>query len=263
MDHLLCFLLIFFSHLPLQSLVEAKPRGFTIDLIHRHSQLSPFYNNTATTDDFAIGDALRSIARASHFRTSSIDENKIESPVIPNGGGYLMKFSVGSPPIETLAIADTGSDLVWIQCEPCDNCYPQDRAVFNPMQSSSYMELSCDSKPCQYLPIHECGSTNNKCEYTSRYGDRSFTMGDLATDTFTFDSTDGQVAAFPNSILGCGHNNAGTFTSRESGLVGLGGGPLSLISQLGAQIEQKFSYCLLPMNINSASKLRFGTDSIL
>ncbi|GFZ15545.1 eukaryotic aspartyl protease family protein [Actinidia rufa] len=264
MDHLLCFLLICFSHLSLQSLVEAKPRGFTIDLIHRHSQLSPFYNNTATPDDFAIDDALRSIARATHFRPSTIDENKIESPVIPNVGSYLMKLSIGSPAVTNLAIADTGSDLVWIQCEPCDNnCYPQDRSPFNPMQSSTYMELSCDSKPCQYLPIHGCGSTNNKCEYTYRYGDRSFTMGDLATDTFTFDSTDGQVASFPNSIFGCGHNNAGTFNSRGSGLVGLGGGPLSLISQLGAQIEQKFSYCLLPRTINSASKLRFGTDSIL
>ncbi|CAK9142918.1 unnamed protein product [Ilex paraguariensis] len=183
------------------------------------------------------------------------------SVIIPNGGSYLMKISIGNPPVESLAVADTGSDLVWIQCAPCDNCYAQDSPIFDPVKSSTYMDLPCDSSSCQALPSSQCGTTNNECQYRYRYGDRSYTIGVLSTDTFTFDSTNARATAFPNSVFGCGHNNSGTFTSRGSGLVGLGGGPLSLISQLSAEIEQKFSYCLLPRTANSAT-VSIGSNRI-
>ncbi|RDX66618.1 Aspartic proteinase CDR1, partial [Mucuna pruriens] len=47
------------------------------------------------------------------------------------------------------------------------------------------------------------------------------------------------------------------------GLVGLGAGPLSLVSQIGDQIGHKFSYCLLPFSSNSTSKLKFGNEAII
>ncbi|XAR57630.1 Nepenthesin [Bertholletia excelsa] len=267
MNHITCFLFVISCYLPFQSLVEAKLGGFTVEIIHRDSKLSPFRNHSATIEDLCNDDVLRSIARANHFHLSSLESNKIQSTVTADGGGYLMKLSIGSPPVEVLAFADTGSDLVWIQCEPCpqSECYPQDAPLFNPTKSSTYVDLSCDSKFCQVLPSRsrDCSISDNKCQYIYRYGDQSYTSGALATDTFTFDSTDGSVASFPNSAFGCGHNNEGTFTRRSSGLVGLGGGPLSLISQLGSQIEQRFSYCLLPRTVNSASKLKFGSDAIL
>ncbi|KAA8528181.1 hypothetical protein F0562_035568 [Nyssa sinensis] len=244
---------------------DSKIGGFSIDLVHRDSQLSPFYNHSSTPSDLARHDASCSIARVSQFHSSSIEENKIESIVIPNGGSYLMKFSLGTPPVETFAIADTGSDLIWVQCKPCNQnkCFPQDRPLFDPMKSSTYIELPCDSKPCQALQSSQCDNTKNQCQYSYRYGDKSYTNGVLTTDTFTFDSAGGQAAAFPNSVFGCGYDNGGTFNSRESGLVGLGGGPLSLVSQLATEIDQKFSYCLLPRTVNSASKLKFGTDAVL
>ncbi|XAR57629.1 Nepenthesin [Bertholletia excelsa] len=265
-NQIACFLFVISCCSPFQPLVEAKLGGFTIEIIHRDSQLSPFLNHSATIEDFSNGDALRSIARANHFHQFSLDTNKIQSTVIPNGGNYLMKLSIGSPPVEVLAVADTGSDLVWIQCEPCpqSECYPQDAPLFDPNKSSTYVDLSCDSKFCEDLPStsRDCSSLDNKCQYKYQYGDQSYTRGALATDTFTFDSTDG-AAPFPNSVFGCGHNNRGIFDSHGSGIVGLGGGPLSLISQLGPQIEQKFSYCLLPRTVTSASKLKFGSDAIL
>ncbi|XAR57635.1 Nepenthesin [Bertholletia excelsa] len=251
-NQIACFLFVISCCLPFQPLVDAKLGGFTIEIIHRDSQLSPFRNHSATVEDLSNGDALRSIARANHFHQSSSDTNKIQSTVTPTGGDYLMKLSIGSPPVEVLAVADTGK------------CYPQDAPLFDPNNSSTYVDLSCDSTFCEDLPStsRHCSSWDNKCQYEHRYGDQSYTRGALATDTFTFVSTDG-AAPFPNSVFGCGHNNGGTFDSRGSGVVGLGGGPLSLISQLGSQIEQKFSYCLLPRTMTSASKLKFGSDAIL
>jgi hypothetical protein len=39
-----------------------------------------------------------------------------------------------------------------------------------------------------------------------------------------------------NIVVGCGHNNAGTFNNKGSGIVGFGRGEASLVSQLGSSI---------------------------
>ena len=64
-------------------------------------------------------------------------------------------------------------------------------------------------------------------------------------------------------MFGCGHNNDGTFGEAGSGIIGLGGGPLSLVSQLNNSIGGKFSYCLVPTeNSNITSKINFGDNGL-
>ncbi|XP_026378831.1 aspartic proteinase CDR1-like [Papaver somniferum] len=94
-----------------------------------------------------------------------------------------------------------------------------------------------------------------------RYGDGSYSTGNLAFETLTFDSTSGRSIQLPNIAFGCGHNTAtGHFNEKGSGLVGLGGGELSLISQLGSKIDSKFSYCLVPSH-DVSSKFIFGSNA--
>ncbi|XAR57627.1 Nepenthesin [Bertholletia excelsa] len=252
-----CLVLIIFCSLPFQSPTEARIGGFTIEIIPRHSKLSPFYNHSVTLRDRSRSDAFRSIARAKRFHSSSLDTKYIESTIFPGEGEYLMRLSVGNPPVQVPVVVDTGSDLVWVQCAPCQQCNAQNSPFFNPMASSAYAEIPCNSQPCQSLPESQC-SASNECIYHYTYADGSYTNGVLAVDIFIFDSTDGQRVALTNAMFGCGHNNGGNL---GSGLVGLGAGPLSLISQLGRNIDYRFSYCL-PVT-NSASKLKFGGDAIL
>ncbi|KAK3034917.1 hypothetical protein RJ639_034159 [Escallonia herrerae] len=241
-----------------------KTDGFSVDIIHRDSPLSPFYNHSATQAELAEAALLRSTARINHFRQSSTYGTKIQSVVIGGDGEYLMKLSVGSPPAEGFAILDTGSDLVWVQCEECIKCHPQNGTRFDPAKSSTYKNVSCYSELCQALSPGECGrKRENECEYEYGYEDGTNTVGILATDTCTFDSSDGQVATFPDSVFGCGLKQGGEWESSSSGLLGLGSGPLSRVSQLGAQIEHKFSYCLLPSSVNSTSNFRFGKDAVI
>ncbi|KAJ8448230.1 hypothetical protein Cgig2_025154 [Carnegiea gigantea] len=82
------------------------------------------------------------------------------------------------------------------------------------------------------------------------YGDGSFTAGDFVTETLTFS---GAAAAVDNVAVGCGHSNEGLFIG-AGGLLGLGGGALSLPSQLNAT---SFSYCLVDRDSDSASVLEF------
>ncbi|KAG9160038.1 hypothetical protein Leryth_005773 [Lithospermum erythrorhizon] len=91
------------------------------------------------------------------------------------------------------------------------------------------------------------------------YGDGSYTVGDLATDTVSFGSSN----TIPNVALGCGHDNEGLFVG-AAGLLGLGGGALSFPSQIKAT---SFSYCLVDRDSTSSSTLEFNSarpsDSIV
>ncbi|XP_019442598.1 PREDICTED: aspartic proteinase CDR1-like [Lupinus angustifolius] len=246
--------------------------GFIIDLIHRDSPLSPFYNSSMTPSQLIKSAAMRSITRFNRVQLSFTNENHKpipESIIILDNGEYLMRIYIGTPPVERLVVADTGSDLTWVQCAPCKKtkCFPQNTPLFNPRKSSTFRSIPCHSKHCTRLQEdwHECGNSG-ECKYTYLYGDNSFTNGNLAIDSIKFDTnTRRKGVKFPKSIFGCGHNNIGTFGigHKATGIVGLGAGPLSLVSQLGHEIGHKFSYCLVPFSSTTNSKLKFGNHATI
>ncbi|GFP88592.1 aspartic proteinase cdr1 [Phtheirospermum japonicum] len=172
-----------------------------------------------------------------------------------------MKFTLGMPGVETLAIADTGSDLTWVQCKPCIKCFKQKSPIFNPQRSSTYKPVPCTSEQCKALPRTSCDSSKNTCSYTIMYGDNSYSKGDIAIETITL----GGNVSIGNLTIGCGHLDQGTFVAGSSGIVGLGGGKVSLISQMGPSIEGKFSYCLVPFfgELSRPSKMNFGENVVV
>jgi len=95
------------------------------------------------------------------------------------------------------------------------------------------------------------------------YADGSHTAGNLAFETLTLGITN--PISLPKVAFGCAHDTGGIFDASGSGIIGLGSGNLSLISQLGPHGGKKFSYCLIPtsMNKNSTSKINFGSDSLV
>lgn len=189
------------------------------------------------------------------------------------GGEYLMKMSLGTPPIEVVGIVDTGSDLIWTQCLPCTSCYNQTIPLFDPTNSSSYKSIPCGSTSCGELAKPICNEVDFTCEYNFSYGDGSHSIGNLASETLTLGGTNinnNSIMSLPNVLFGCGHDTGGTFDSSGSGIIGLGSGNLSLISQLGNQKNhlfsfgsKAFSYCLVPSSINSTSKISFGNDAVV
>ncbi|KAJ0235787.1 Aspartic proteinase CDR1 [Hirschfeldia incana] len=241
--------------------------GFTVDLIHRDSPTSPFYNPTETSAQRLKNAVHRSVNRVVHFNDKDASVNSPQTEITSATGEYLMNISLGTPPFPIMAIADTGSDLLWTQCKPCDDCYAQDDPLFDPKASSTYKDVSCTSKQCTSLEGQAtCSTEDNKtCSYVLSYGDKSYTKGNVAVDTLTLGSTDNRPVQFKSFVIGCGHNDAGTFSKKGSGIVGLGGGSVSLISQLGDSIDGKFSYCLVPLSSvnDKTSKLNFGTNAVV
>ena len=139
---------------------------------------------------------------------------------------YLVDLAIGTPPHALTAVLDTGSDLIWKQCDaPCRRCFPQPAPLYAPARSATYANVSCGSKLCEALPLtprsSRCSAPEPGCAYYYSYGDGSSTGGVLATDAFTF----GSAATVHGLAFGCGTDNLGG-TDNSSGLVGMGRGPL-------------------------------------
>ncbi|KAJ8492350.1 hypothetical protein OPV22_014071 [Ensete ventricosum] len=200
--------------------------------------------------------ALRSSRRMARLTAGAMkaaaSANEVQAPVHAGNGEFLMDLAIGTPNLAFPAIIDTGSDLIWTQCKPCVECFNQPTPVFDPSSSSTYRKLPCSSNLCQTLPTFACGASS--CEYLYSYGDSSSTQGVLASETFTF-GTDNSTSV-SDIAFGCGDTNQGSGFSQGSGLVGLGQGPLSLISQLDLG---KFSYCLTSLDDSKKSPLLFGS----
>ncbi|XP_009796952.2 aspartic proteinase CDR1-like, partial [Nicotiana sylvestris] len=174
-------------------------------------------------------------------------------------GVYLINFSVGTPPKFQQVVVDTGSHINWIQCQPCVDCYKQDIPIFYPVNSSTFKPVSCQSPKC-----FQNNCQGSQCVYFATYVSSSYSFGDVATDTFTFYSANGEELSFPAIVFGCAHRSKSTpVTPMMSGLIGLGASPASLMSQIiNPAFGQKFSYCFVPFSLlGFPSKLTFGDNA--
>ncbi|CAH9077637.1 unnamed protein product [Cuscuta europaea] len=225
--------------------------GFTVDLIHPDSPLNPFRDPSKTRFESIIEASNHSHSRA------AAGASKFKTPTKASTGGYVMKYSIGTPPFETYGFIDTGSDLTWTQCKSCEVCFDQSLPMFDPTKSQTYVAQPCNSAACK-LTVGDAQTCteHNTCEYKVSYNDDSATAGDVATDVVSF----GDGATFKNVVFGCGHENSGDFSEDTSGIVGLGLGPSSIVQQLAQSIGGKFAYCF-SSDPNGWSHISFGPEA--
>ncbi|KAK7406001.1 hypothetical protein VNO78_07614 [Psophocarpus tetragonolobus] len=240
-----------------QTTIRAYNTGLSVELIHKNSPKSPFYKSNNKLYMHNRRDSFYRVPNKSYPLNGPFTR------VTSNNGDYLMKLSLGTPPVDVYGLVDTGSDLVWAQCIPCQGCYKQKNPMFDPKRSKTYTPSPCDSKECNSLIEHSC-SPQKMCTYTYPYGDNSVTEGLLSRETVTFSSTNGKPVVVEGIIFGCGHNNTGSFNENDMGIIGLGGGPLSLVSQIGKLYGSKsFSQCLVPFRTDphTSGTISFGDAS--
>ncbi|KAK1310305.1 Protein ASPARTIC PROTEASE IN GUARD CELL 1 [Acorus calamus] len=162
-----------------------------------------------------------------------------------NEASYVVTVGYGTPKKNQTVAFDTGSDVSWVQCKPCvRTCFPQREPLFNPSESSSYRNISCGSLECANLTRSGCSS--NTCLYGVVYGDNSTTKGFLGRETLTLTPSD----VVKDFVFGCGQDNRGLFGT-IAGILGLGRGNHSLVSQTVKKFGGIFSYCLPPPSASS------------
>lgn len=235
---------------PRESLVRTPYREYKALVLARLGRDSARVDALASKLNLALNNVTRT--DLTPLRTE-IQPEDLSTPVVSGtsqgSGEYFSRIGVGTPAKQFYMVLDTGSDVNWLQCQPCTDCYQQTDPVFTPSSSSSYTALTCESPQCGSLEVSACRT--GKCLYQVSYGDGSFTVGDFVTETVSF----GDSGSVNDVALGCGHDNEGLFMG-SAGLLGLGGGPLSLTKQIKAS---SFSYCLVDRDSSKSSTLDFNS----
>ncbi|XP_042513972.1 aspartyl protease family protein At5g10770-like [Macadamia integrifolia] len=240
----------------------SKSLSGLLQVYHKYGPCSPLKKGNGkipSPRQILINDVTR--VKSIHTKFSNKDSLGDSTVSLPantgDSGNYIVQIGVGTSKQDFTVVFDTGSDLTWIQCKPCSQCYPQQDPYFDPSASSTYSIIPCGSNECSQL--NSAGyaaqsSCNTNCPYQVIYGDRSYSQGDFATDTLTLSSD-----VVSNFQFGCGQNNHGLFGSAD-GLLGLGRSQISIVSQTDQKYGKIFSYCL-PSTTSSTGFLAFGSEA--
>ncbi|KAK2658643.1 hypothetical protein Ddye_005176 [Dipteronia dyeriana] len=250
-------------------------RKDSLELVHKHGPCSELNQGKATTlswSEILLKDQPR--VRSINFRRRYMnsDGNRFEQTKSKNlpfgydpaigGGDIYAKIDIGTPGQSNYVILDTGSDITWIQCKPCAQCFKQPSPIFDPSKSSSHTTLPCNSSKCNLLsvsrPPHPQGCVSNKCRYSTGYFDGSFSNGYFVQDKLTFPTADRKSKLVINNYLfGCGLNNSEVNSESSIGLMGLSRAPISFVYQTAPLFKKYFSYCV-PSDFSSTGYLTFG-----
>ncbi|KAE9613928.1 hypothetical protein Lal_00016515 [Lupinus albus] len=229
------------------------PSFFSLSLHPRDSLFNPHHNDYQTLihsrldrDSARLNSIINNLACKTRHRNITAP---IVSGATQHSAEYFSRIGVGQPAQQFYMFLDTGSDITWLQCKPCDQCYKQSDPIFDPRKSTSHKSLTCKARQCKKTETTSC--INNTCQYNVFYGDGSLSAGDLMTETVSFGST----GSVKRVVIGCGRFNIGLFVG-AAGVLALGSGPLSFHSQIKAS---SFSYCLVNRDSRKSSTLEFNS----
>ncbi|XP_008791252.3 protein ASPARTIC PROTEASE IN GUARD CELL 2-like [Phoenix dactylifera] len=237
-----------------------KAGKWALNLVHRdaisgrnYSSHHHRFQELMNRDSRRVAGLTRRVAALTGLAYSSLQDfgSEVVSGLEEGSGEYFVRVGVGSPPREQYMVIDSGSDITWVQCQPCSQCYHQAGPVFDPAQSTTFYNVGCDSTVCGLLDrAARCQA--GWCRYEVSYRDGSYTKGTMALEMLTFGQTEVR-----NVAIGCGHRNRGLFVG-AAGLLGLGRGPMSFMAQLGGQTGGAFLYCLASRGMEMPGSIVFG-----
>ncbi|PAN24552.1 hypothetical protein PAHAL_4G232600 [Panicum hallii] len=252
--------------------VNLEPSRATVSLplAHWHGPCAPLQ----TSEKPSFTERLRrSRARANYIRsrastgtvsTQAGDDANVTIPAHLGGSvdslEYVVTMGLGTPPVPQVVLMDTGSDLSWVQCAPCNStaCYPQKDPLFDPSKSSSYAAIPCSAGACRNLTVDDYGDGcvtsggASQCAFAIEYGDGSHTRGVYSKETLTL----APGVTVEDFHFGCADDQEGS-NDKYDGLIGLGGAPESLVVQTSSVYGSAFSYCL-PAQNSEAGFLALG-----
>jgi hypothetical protein len=130
--------------------LRIQPQVIRAELIHRDHPDSPFSlpsgASTSAADRYAAS-VSRQKARVARRLGAGVEfQSTISSGNPYEQAEYVTTLYFGTPVQRFVLIVDTGSDLVWVQCQPCKSpypCYNETDPFFNPSASSSYSPVPC------------------------------------------------------------------------------------------------------------------------
>ncbi|KAB2633841.1 aspartic proteinase nepenthesin-1-like [Pyrus ussuriensis x Pyrus communis] len=248
---------------------DEKPKNQQelLRLLHRHDVVrhQMISYRRQQQEEESLLDAEEVILNSSRIAARRMAWEKRGSMAMPISSGsdygwgqYLVKIKIGTPAQKFLLVADTGSDLTWINCRyRCRNrCEKhqgrlQQKRVFHAELSSSFKTVPCSSKLC-------------KVGLWTMYLDGTHAFGLFANETVWVSMASDRRTKLENVIVGCTDRTkggGGTGSIRHGdGILGLGFGRNSFATKASLNFGGKFSYCLVDLQSpkNVSNFLTFG-----
>ncbi|CAM8920347.1 unnamed protein product [Rhodiola kirilowii] len=204
-------------------------------------------------------DRMLQTLSADHERLQFLSNLAVKKSSAPIASGrqvtqnptYVVKVNVGTPAQSLLMAMDTSNDAAWMPCKGCVGC--GSGLLFDSIKSTTYKNLGCQQAQCKQVPNSYCST--GTCGFNFTYGSSSI-ASNLSSDTITLAND-----PIPGYAFGCIKSNVGNSLPAQ-GLLGLGRGPLSLLTQTQSLYQSTFSYCLPNFKSpNFTGSLRLGPTS--
>ncbi|XP_057789983.1 aspartyl protease AED3-like [Salvia miltiorrhiza] len=212
-----------------------------LSVIHIYGKCSPLVSPKPATSwvDTILTMASSDPKRVSYL-SSLVSPKPASAPIAPgqviNTGNYVVRVKIGTPGQLFFVVLDTSNDAAWFPCSGCTGC---SSTLFASNASSTYASLDCSVPECTQVSGVSCPTVGSgSCLFNRSYGSGSTLSATLSRDTLTLGND-----AIPNYAFGCIHAVSGGSIPPQ-GLLGLGRGSMSLLSQTGSVYSGVFSYCL-------------------
>ncbi|KAK9283623.1 hypothetical protein L1049_011873 [Liquidambar formosana] len=230
---------------------DTPDQGSTLKVLHVYSPCSPFRPPKPLSWEESVLQMLAEDQARLQFLSSLVAKKSIvpiaSGRQITQSPTYIVRTQIGTPPQTMLMAMDTSNDAAWVPCAGCLGC---SSAVFTSAKSTTFKNLGCQDPQCKQVPNPTCGGS--ACAFNLTYGSSSI-AANLSQDTFTL-----AADAVPGYTFGCILKATGNSLPPQ-GLLGLGRGPLSLLSQTQNLYQSTFSYCLPNFrSLNFSGSLRLG-----
>lgn len=258
---LFCFFSSSASGLVTNAKCEKLDQGSTLQVIHIYSPCSPFKpSKSLSWEESILQMESKDQARMEYLISSLVvASSSKKKSIVPIASGrqitqsptYIVRAKIGTPPQIMLMAMDTSNDAAWVPCTGCVGC--SSSTLFASPKSTTFKNLGCQSPQCKQVPNPTCSAGASSCAFNLTYGGSSI-AANLSQDTLTL-ATD----PIPGYTFGCIQKSTGSSVPAQ-GLLGLGRGPLSLLSQTQNLYKSTFSYCLPSFKSpNFSGSLRLGT----
>ncbi|ERN02885.1 hypothetical protein AMTR_s00135p00030880 [Amborella trichopoda] len=210
----------------------------TLPILHIHGKCSPFAApSTSSWPDTVMHMANNDPARLAYLANLATVVPIASAQQILHTGNYIVRAKFGTPGQLMFMVLDTSNDAAWVPCTNCSGCPSTPSAAsFTPNSSSTYAPLPCTVPACTQARLPSCVS--GLCYFNQSYGGDSSFSAVLSQDTLRL-----AMDLISNYTFGCVRSAAGGSLPPQ-GLLGLGRGPASLLSQAGMLYQRTFSYCL-------------------
>ncbi|RDX68492.1 Aspartyl protease AED3, partial [Mucuna pruriens] len=206
---------------------------------------SPFKNESKSWEKSIIDMASKDPQRVQYLSSLLARRWKRSASTAPiasgqafNIGNYVVRVKLGTPGQLFFMVLDTSTDEAWLPCSGCNGC--SSSTTYSPQASTTYGgSVACSAPRCsQVRGALPCSSTaSSACSFNQSYAGASFSA------TLVQDSLGLAIDTVPSYNFGCVNSVSGGSIPAQ-GLLGLGRGPLSLLSQSLSRYSGVFSYCL-------------------